>query len=427
MTKEILTSARLGESYTRVKHDSGLTVHLYPMKGFSTAYAIMGTKYGSVDTTFRTREDKDFITVPEGIAHYLEHKLFEGEECNAFENFAKTGAYSNAFTSFDQTAYYFSCAGRFGENLRTLLDFVQNPYFTDENVQKEQGIIAQEIKIYLDDPGWKVLFNCLGAIYENNPVRIDIAGTVESISHINKELLYRCYNTFYNLNNMTLAIAGNFDPDEALTICDEMLKSSADPGLETKVPDEPPTVKERRVTQKLYCAVPLFQIGYKMPNLTGRESVRQYYIWNTLFNTAFGSFSPFYAKFYDEGLINAAFAPGVFKGRGFFVPMISGDSRDPDRVNEEITKEIERLKREGIPRGDFEVVKKSSYGDMIAGFNNVSSVGRSLMSTYFNECDIYSPIDICADVSYEDITEALHSLDTDNSSLSIIEPMTGDK
>jgi len=423
MKKEILTSSRLGESCTRIKHDSGLNICLYPMKGFSTAFAIFGTRYGSVDTTFKTNEDTDFITVPEGIAHYLEHKLFEGEECNAFENFAKTGAYSNAFTTFDATAYHFSCAGNFGENLTTLLDFVQNPYFTDENVQKEQGIIAQEIKSYLDDPGWRVFFNGLQAVYKNNPVRIDIAGTVESIAQINKELLYRCYNTFYNLNNMTLSIAGSFDPDEALKICDRMLKPSKDIGLKAIVPEEPYEVSEKRVTQKLYCALPLFQLSFKMPNLRGKECVRQYFIVNMMLDSAFGMFSPFYTKHYDSGLINDTFSAGVFKGRGFFLPMISGDSREPDKVAEEVKKELFRLKKDGIPEEDFDTVKKTTYGDLISAFNNVGSVGKGMMNADFNDIGIYENIEIAASVTYDDVMSALNGLDIENSNLSIIEPL----
>ena len=423
MKKVILISSRLGESCTKIKHDSGLNICLYPMKGFSSAFAILGTRYGSIDTTFRTNEDTDFTTVPEGIAHYLEHKLFEGEECNAFENFAKTGAYSNAFTSFDTTAYHFSCASRFGDNLRTLLDFVQNPYFTEENVRKEQGIISQEIKIYLDDPGWRVFFNGLEAIYHANPVRIDIAGTDESIRKINKELLYHCYYTFYNLNNMTLAIAGNFDPDEAIKICDDMLRPSKDIGLKTLVPEEPYEVKDKRVTQKLYCALPLFQLGFKMPNLTGRECCRQYIIWNILLDTALGSFSSFYSRCYDSGLINDTFSAGVFKGRGFFLPMVSGDSRDPDQIAEEIKKELHRLRNNGIPKEDFEVVKKMTYGDLISGFNNVSTVAKSMMTADFNDMDIFENLEMTAEVTYDDVMEALRSMDTENSSLSVIEPL----
>ena len=232
---EKITNARIKEEYLRIKHKSGATILLYPMKGYSTAYALFATKYGSVDTTFKTNEDPDFVTVPEGIAHYLEHKLFENDECDAFDLYAKTGANANAYTSFDKTAYLFSCSQKFEENLRILLGFVQEPYFTDATVAKEQGIIGQEIRMYEDDTGWRVFFNCLQAMYEKNPVRIDIAGTIESIAKIDKDLLYRCYNTFYNLNNMVIAVAGNFDVDKTLEICDELLKPSEDHGLQVVV------------------------------------------------------------------------------------------------------------------------------------------------------------------------------------------------
>ncbi|MCL2694636.1 MAG: insulinase family protein, partial [Oscillospiraceae bacterium] len=239
MQKTIIKNRRVGEEYRVIKHPSGLTICLYPMKGFESAYALFAAKYGSVDVTFKTNEDGDFVTVPAGIAHYLEHKLFENDECDAFQLYAKTGANANAFTSFDKTAYLFSCSQKFEENLRILLSFVQEPYFTDESVAKEQGIIAQEIRMMEDDPGWRVFYNGLQAVYHNNPVRIDIGGTVESIAEIDKELLYRCYKTFYNLNNMVLSIAGNFDVEKTLEICDELLKPTPDLGLEAVFPKEP--------------------------------------------------------------------------------------------------------------------------------------------------------------------------------------------
>ena len=263
-----------------IKHKSGWTICLYPMPDYSTTYAIFGTKYGSVDTTFKTKNDDNYVTVPEGIAHYLEHKLFENDECDAFELYSKTGASANAFTSFDCTAYLFTCTQKFAENLRILLNLVQEPYFTDENVEKERGIITQEIKMYLDDPGTRVFYNCLGGIYHNNPAKIDIAGTVESIQKIDKELLYRCYNTFYNLNNMVLSIAGNFDPDEALSICDELLKTNEDPQIYVIVPDEPYEVKEKRVIQKLACAIPMFQIGFKIPY--PKDPIKDYLLYNIM-------------------------------------------------------------------------------------------------------------------------------------------------
>jgi len=218
MEKQIVKNERTGEQYTYVKHPTGLDIYIWKMEDYSTSYALFGTKYGSINTKFRTKNEKDFITVPNGIAHYLEHKLFENEDCDVFSLYAKTGASANAYTSFDKTCYLFSCTDNVYESLEILLSFVQSPYFTEETVQKEQGIIGQEIRMYDDNAGWRVFFNMLQGMYHNHPVKIDIAGTVESIAKINADLLYQCYNTFYNLNNMVLSIAGNIDEDKILEI-----------------------------------------------------------------------------------------------------------------------------------------------------------------------------------------------------------------
>ena len=207
-TKKTIVSPQTGDKYTHIHHKSGLEILVCEMEGYSTTEAMFGTKYGSINTQFKTAADKDYCTVPEGIAHFLEHKLFENEDCDVFDLYAKTGANANAFTSFDKTCYFFSCSDNFKASLEILLSFVQSPYFTPESVAKEQGIIGQEIRMCDDDPGWRVFFNMLCGLYQKHPVRIDIAGTIESIAEITDDLLYRCYRTFYNLHNMVLAVAG---------------------------------------------------------------------------------------------------------------------------------------------------------------------------------------------------------------------------
>lgn len=422
MNGELITNTRLKETYRRIKHKSGCTICLYPMPEFNTAYAIFGTRYGSVDTAFRTNGNAEYTAVPEGIAHYLEHKLFENDECDAFEQYAKTGASANAFTSFDSTAYLFSCSQHFEENLRILLGFVQEPYFTDENVEKERGIIAQEIQMYLDNPTSRVFYNCLNAVYFNNPVRIDIAGTVESIQKIDKELLYSCYNTFYNPNNMVLSISGNFDPEKAIEICDELLKSMENPEIDVFIPDEPNEVKEKYVVQQFPCSIPLFELGFKLPLQPQAQRNTDYIVFNIMLEAALGNFTDFYVRLYDEGLINDSFVLGVFMGRGFFLPVISGESRDPKRVRDEIVAELERLKKAGIPREIFETVKKMTYGALIGPFSSVERVGIGAMQAEFNGQDIYENVEITAKVTLEDVMKSLNQLDTDNISLSVIEP-----
>lgn len=423
MNREIIENQKIGEKYIRIKHPSGCTICLYPMENYSSAYALFGTNYGSVDTTFKTDEDEDFVVVPEGIAHYLEHKLFENDECDAFELYAKTGANANAFTSFDKTAYLFSCSQKFEENLEILLNFVQEPYFTDETVQKEQGIIGQEIKMYQDDPGWRVFFNGLQAVYHNNPVRIDIAGTVESIAKINKELLYRCYNTFYNLNNMVLSIAGNFDVDKTLEICDRLLKKSADHKLEKIIPDEPYEVKEKSVTVKLSCAQPLFNIMYKFPKMTEKEAAKAYIVYNNLFETCLGRTSAFYTEMYEQGLINETFNVGVFNGRGFFVGVIDGESKEPQIVMDRVNSELKRLRTAKPDRQEFENIKKRTYGELLASLGSVENVATSVLSAEMAGISAFEYIRLAAEVTYDDIIEALDKLDIDNSCISIVEPV----
>ena len=210
--------AYLDETYYYMKHNTGLEIYVMP-KELSTSYAMLTAKYGSFDNRF-AKKGAPMTEMPEGIAHFLEHKLFESEDGDAFTRYSETGASANAYTSFDRTCYLFSCSDRFYDNLYILLDFVTHPYFTEQTVNKEQGIIAQEIKMYDDSPYWRVLFNMLEKMYYNHPVRVDIAGTVESISKITDKLLYKCYNTFYDLSNMFVCVAGNVKSDEVIDFID---------------------------------------------------------------------------------------------------------------------------------------------------------------------------------------------------------------
>jgi len=423
MQKSVIKNNRVREEYQVIKHPSGLTICLYPMKGFSGAYALFGAKYGSVDTTFKTKEDADFITVPEGIAHYLEHKLFENDECDAFELYAKTGANANAFTSFDKTAYLFSCSQKFEENLEILLSFVQEPYFTDESVAKERGIIAQEINMYKDEPGWRVFFNGLQAVYHNNPVRVDIAGTVESIAEIDKDLLYRCYKTFYNLNNMILSVAGNFDPEKTLEICDRLLKPTPDLGLEAVFPDEPYEVKQRETVQKLSCSMPIFNVFFKLPAYEAMESAEKFIIYNIIIETVLGKTSAFYDRMLNEGFISGNFAVGVLHGRGFFTITADGESSDPRKVFGEIKKALKSAKSGNFAELEFNNVRKKTYGELISTLSSVSAAATSVMDAHFQGNNLFDSIEIAANLTYEDAVKALSELDEENSCISIIEPI----
>lgn len=420
-TKKVISCPQTGDRYTYVKHKSGLDILICEMDGFSTTEALFGTKYGSINTQFKTDKDDDYCCVPEGIAHFLEHKLFENEDCDVFDLYAKTGANANAFTSFDKTCYLFSCSDHYQESLKILLSFVQSPYFTPESVAKEQGIIGQEIKMCDDDPGWRVLFNMLSGLYHNHPVKIDIAGTVESIAEITDKLLYRCYNTFYNLHNMVLAVAGNCKEDEVLAIADELLKPCEDFHLETVFPDEPDTIVREQTVEFAPVGVPLFNLGFKCTPRKGYENLKAemeaYVAVNVLANSA----SPLYQKMLEEGLINTVFTTDIFNGDGFFTVIFDGESENPEEVKKRVIDEIEKAKITGLDEERFEAVRRSAYGNMVQSFNNVNSVANHLINSQMNGVSIFDTIDVLSNMTLEDANNFLRTeLHPEKATLSIV-------
>ncbi len=422
MKREIIKSERAGEQYTRIIHDSGLEILIHKMPEMSVKRAMFGTRYGSVDTMFRTSDDADFVTVPNGIAHFLEHKLFENEDTDVFDLYAKTGASGNAYTSFDRTVYYFDATDNFIPSLRILLDFVQKPYFTEETVNKEQGIIGQEIRMYDDSPGWQVFFGLLQGIYHENPVKIDIAGTVESIAQINADLLYRCYNTFYNLHNMVLSISGDVNEEEILAVCDELLRPSEDKKLESIVPEEPLTVASAYVEKNMEVAVPMFNLGYKFSPVSSEDCAKYYVLCNIMMGMIADETSDFYKRLYDEGLINSAFGYESFVGNGYFVPIFSGESRDPETVKRLINEEIERCMREGFDKEQFECITKSHYGSNIRSFTCPEDMASNMVGAFMLRWDsAFSAIEALAEITVEDVHKFLcERFDTDNCTLCVV-------
>ena len=423
MNKEIIKNSRTGEEYTLIHHPSGLDIYLWKMENYSTTHALFGTKYGSINTKFKTKNEPDFITVPNGIAHYLEHKLFENEDCDVFSLYAKTGASANAYTSFDRTCYLFSCTGNVYESLEILLTFVQEPYFTEATVQKEQGIIGQEIRMYDDNAGWRVFFNMLRCLYHNHPVKIDIAGTVESIAEINADLLYKCYYTFYNLNNMVLSIAGDVDVDKVLEVCDKCLKQNENIQLETAFEDEPETVCEKEIVQKLEIAVPMFNIGFKAKPESGIEALKAEIETNFVLSLIADESSDFYKKLYDEGLINSTFSSEVFMGDGYFCSIFGGESRNPRLVRDRIIEEINRCKREGLDEERFNIIKRSYYGDLIRDLNDAEAIATLMLNNGMEKLTAFDNIETVAACTFEDVTARLEKqFNADNVVISIIEP-----
>lgn len=418
--KEIIKSQRLGEEFLRIKHKSGLTLLLCPMKGYSSAYALFGTEYGSVESSFIDK-DGALIQIPAGTAHFLEHKMFESEEGDAFALYAKTGASANAYTSFDKTAYLFSCSDNFKESLSILMHLVTEPYFTPQTVEKEQGIIGQEIKMYDDSPEWRVMFNLMEALFEKHPLKIDIAGTVDTIAQITADTLYTCYNAFYNLNNMALAIAGNFEVQDVLDLADEILKPAEPMTAQRILVDEPAHVVKHRMEQQLPVATPLFQIGFKaVPKSKEENLINQVYD-EILLDTIAGEHTALYRSMYDEGIINSTFVGEVMAGRDFAVTLFEGESRDPDKVYEALCGEIRRMQREGIDRDAFERSRRAIYGRYLGMYARVDSVASLMLTTQFGGADMYTVLEAAAGATYEMLTaRLLEAFDPERSALSVV-------
>ena len=414
----------LNDVYYDIDHPSGLKILVMPKAGYDSTYAIFATKYGSIDTMIQL-EDGSFTQIPEGTAHFLEHKLFESEDLDAFERFAKTGASANAYTSFDRTGYLFSCSANFKKNLEILLDFVQNPYFTQATVEKEQGIIGQEIDMYKDVPDWEVMFNCLRTMYHNLPVRIDIAGTQESIAQISADVLYGCYNNFYNLNNMVLAVAGNTTVDEVLEVADAVLKPVEGKMAQRKIIDEPREVISDYCEEKLSVATPQFMLGFKEQWDTPERTAKEEITMEILMDMLSGSSSELYRRLFDAKLINSSFGAEYFTGFGYACVLFAGESTDPKKVAEEIKKEIKKFRENGIDEKVFERTKKKLYGRMIMGMNDVDNIANNMVVSYFADETIFTDFETYKTVTVEDVKAMLSkTLDENYSTLSVINPNT---
>ena len=424
MDKKFFES-ELGENYTLAVLDNGLKVYVCEKPQYTSAYAVFGTKYGSIDTRF-SKNGGEVIDVPEGIAHFLEHKLFESEDGDAFSKYAETGAMANAFTSFDRTCYLFSCSDNFDKNLDILLNFVQSPYFTKETVEKEQGIIGQEIRMYDDSPSWRVLFNMLSAMYVNHPVRIDIAGTVESIAQIDYDLLYKCYETFYNPSNMFICIVGNVNTRDVLKKIESLIANRGAVTVERAGFDEPERINQSYIEQKFPVLIPMFCFGYKQKIKSPYRRLKSKICVELLLEIICGDASPLYKRLMDEGLINDDFDFEYFTGRDYAAVIFSGESKDPKRVCDEIKKEIHRIKENGFDKKLFSAVKCAAYGDAVRRFDSVEMTAMQFVECAVSGYDLFEQLKLLKTVSYDDVLKRTDVFDDEHSVLSVIKPLEGE-
>jgi len=420
-----LKNALLQEEYLSICHKSGLTLLLYPNQAYSSVTACYAVHYGSSDNIFRVAPGKEVQKVPEGIAHFLEHKLFEDEKGDAFARFGETGASANAFTSYDKTAFYFTCTERFEENLEILLDFVQTPYFTEQTVQKEQGIIAQEIKMYDDNPDWQVYFGLLQSLYHKHSVRIDTAGSVESIAKITPKLLYDCYHAFYRPENMVLAVAGNFEVETVLNCCDRMIHQS-NPFTVERLPEaEPETLCRQTQIKAMPVSKPQFCMGFKQRPQIGKKRLEAYLLSDLAADCLFGDSTDFYRELYNKGLINSCFSAGVLEGDGFMTLICEGESEDVDAVADALCSRVKQVKESGIEPRVLSGVLKTHFGKQVKQFGDPSSLAMQMMDAEFCGTDLFAPVEILRRVTAEQLNAFIRAeLDESLLAVSAVVPIT---
>lgn len=422
MTRKI--NADINESYVQFTHKSGLEVCIVPKK-MSTSYALFGTKFGSIDNHF-VLDGKD-VVLPDGIAHFLEHKMFEQEDgTDAFLRYAKTGANANAYTTFERTCYLFSATENFYESLEILLDFVSHPYFTEATVNKEMGIIGQEIRMYDDNPGWQLYFGMLTGLYHNNTVRIDTAGTTETIAEITPELLHTAYRAFYNPYNMLLCLSGDIDPERVCAVCDKYLPLSEKPNVQRLYPDEPNSVLRERVYKRLEVSMPMFAVGIKDNRRTssGEELMKKQATYDILLDMLFGKSSAFYTRMYESGLIDSSFSYDYECSATFAHAMLSGASNEPEKVYALIREEFEKAKRDGADRAAFDRIKRATYAQTLRVFNSTEDIANEMLVYRFEGYDLLDYPKLVSSVTFEDVCTLLQTaFDGDVFVLSTILPL----
>ncbi|MBR6523603.1 MAG: insulinase family protein [Clostridia bacterium] len=414
-----ITYDNLNETLYSYTHPSGLKVFMVVKKGFAKSCAYFSTDYGSTTNRFIPKGENELITVPDGVAHFLEHKVFEQPDgASVFDAFSKYGAYANAYTSFNMTTYYFWCTENFRENLKILVDFVQTPYFTDENVAKEQGIIGQEIKMYEDDPNWSCYFNMLQGLYSNHTVRLDIAGSVESISKITKDTLYTCYNTFYNPSNMTLCMVGDFDPAEMEKYLDGILKKvSPIDEIVRIMPEEPAKIAKAHSVRKMSVATPVYTIGFKETDLSGAIELRRAAA-KTAMELLIGKSSKLYASLYNDGLISASFSTDYTGETDYGFAEIADESEMSEKMAERILQGIKDFK---FDTEEFERIKRKRFGRSLHVFDDPENYAGALARNTTCGADLYKSIELAEQVTEKDVKKVFETMFTpENMTLSEI-------
>jgi len=421
---KLLEYKQLNEKVYSSVLPNGLSVFIVPKPGFYKKYAFFATDYGGVDRRFKLADK--WIDTPAGVAHFLEHKMFDTESGNALEKLSSNGASPNAYTSTDTTAYHFECIDKFSENLEILLDFVSVPYFTPESVEKEQGIIDQEIRMIEDDPDYCLYYGFLKAAFKHNPVRDSVAGTVESIKNITAQTLYDCHKVFYAPSNMALCVVGDVDPS---TVCDTALKilpeRKGEVPLRDYGPNETLLPEAAAVQKEMEVSLPIFLAGCKLPAAaTGQDILWTEIVSAMALEMLCGHSSPLYLRLYAEGLINVDFSASFDSAAGVAYTMFGGETRDPNRVFEEIQNEIRRFLSNTPDTAFFNRIKKAAIGSHIRALNSFGVIASSIIEGHFKGFDPFDAPDILLKITIDDVMEFVRkNLIPENMAISTINPI----
>lgn len=407
---KIIESLNIKEKAYIEKLENGMTVIIIPKNTTKKKYVIWGVNFGSIDNHFKVNGEE--IYIPDGVAHFLEHKMFEQENGkNSLDTLMALGIDANAYTTSDHTAYLFECTDHFYEGLDELMNYVQNPYFTNENVEKEKGIIAQEIKMYDDDPGWQLYMGILDCLYKNNPIKVDIAGTVESISKITPEVLYKCYNTFYALDNMTLVICGDFEPEKLLEeVKKRLTKNKTYEKIERIYPEKEKTINKKYVEKNMNVSMPIFAIGIKDVSKMDSEIVKKHIAIEILLNMIIGKSSDLYKKMYNQGLLLEEPSIDYEFSEEYAHIVISGQSNDSEEVYKMFKEEIENYKKNGLNIDHFERIKKKIYGDYVVEYNSVSEIARMFLTDHMKKISSFDYIEQYKVITKEYVEQVLKEI-----------------
>ena len=421
---QIIENTKVKEKLYIDKLENGLTVMIIPKKGFIKKYAIWGTHYGSNNSKFIASGEDKITIVPDGVAHFLEHKMFEQEGgTNSLDVLSALGVNANAYTTNDHTAYLFESTENFEAAFDELANYIQHPYFTDENVEKEKGIIGQEIMMYDDEPNWVVYINALKAMYSKNPVRLDIAGTIESISKIDKDILYKCYNTFYNPSNMVLVLCGDFEPEKTIEYVKQKQIDKEKIGKIDRIyEEEPEEINQKEIIKKMEVSIPSFIIGYK-DKVVVKDIVKRHIAIEIILNLLIGKSSKLYRELYNSGLmLQEAELAYEFTDNYAYV-MIGGQSKEPKKVREILNEEIENMKKSGFNKDDFNRIKRMVYGDFIKEYNEVGDISRMFLADYFKGINSFEYIEEIEKIDMEYVMSVFKEVfNEDKQVISIVEP-----